>query len=97
MLNVGALIKLAKGATDPEALKPALKAMGFDLDMKPVELDDAPAALRHLAVQAGRRGASLHRLSGTMKDGGTIEAFIVLVPHQKVIGHPGPQLVVSPA
>ena len=97
MFNLGALMKMAKGASDPEALKPALKAMGFDLDMKPVELDDAPGALRQLALQAGRRGASLHRLSGTMKDGGSIEAFIVLVPHQQVIAHSQAKALVSPA
>jgi len=97
MLNIGALMKMAKGATDPEALKPALKALGLDLDMQPVDLDQAPGVLRHVAVQAGRRGASLHRLSGAMKDGGNIEAFIVLVPHEQAIAHPEQKVLVSPA
>ena len=96
-MNLGALFKIAKGATDAETLKPALRAMGFDLDMQPVDLDQAPGVLRHVAVQAGRRGASLHRLSGAMKDGGNIEAFIVLVPHEQAIAHPEQKVLVSPA
>ena len=96
-VNIGALLKMAKGATDPDVLKAALGAMGFDLEMAPVSLEDAPGALRQLATQAGRRGAQLHRLSGTMKDGGGMEAFIVLIPPKQVIAQTSPQALPSPA
>ena len=79
-MNLGALFKAAKGGMDPETLKPMLEALGFKLDMKPVDIRaHGPEALRVLASQAGKRGASLHRLTGTMKGGGTLEALIVLV------------------
>lgn len=84
MLNLGTLFKAAKSGMDPETLKPMLEALGFKLDMQPVDIRaHGPEALRTLAAQAGRRGASLHRLTGTMKSGGTLEALIVLVPESQ--------------
>jgi hypothetical protein len=80
MLNVKSLLTIAKGGYDPAAFKGMLAAMGMDLAMSPVTLNDAPAALKQTAVSCSRRGASLHRLQGKMKDGAVIEAFIVLVP-----------------
>ena len=92
----GNLLKLAKG-NDLETLKPALKAMGFELDMSPISLQEAPANLRKLALDAGRRGAALHRLSGTMKGGARIEAFIVLVPPEEGIAKGEIKELLSPA
>jgi hypothetical protein len=79
-MNLGALAKLAKGGADPEILKPILEAMGFKLDMQGVPLHQGPEHIRAIAGAAGKRGASLHRLSGATKGGGRLEALIVLVP-----------------
>lgn len=79
-MNLGAIMKMAKGSADPEALRAILGAMGVDLEMKPVLLHDAPGELRQVATAAGKRGASLHRLRGRMKDGSALEAFIVFAP-----------------
>ncbi len=81
MFNLGALMKAAKGgAIDPATLKPMLEAMGVKLDLQPVLLKDGREAFGTLAEGAGKPGAALHRLTGTLKNGGRIEALIVLIP-----------------
>lgn len=80
MLSLGSMFKMAKGGTDAEMIRGMLGAMGVDLAMSEVTLQDAPGELRAVAAAAGRRGASLHRLRGKMKDGATLEAFIVVTP-----------------
>jgi hypothetical protein len=83
MLNLGSVMKMAKGSLDPEVLRSMLASMGMNLQMIPVTLADAPGELRGVAAAAGRRGASLHRLTGSMKDGSTLEAFIVFAPSSR--------------
>jgi hypothetical protein len=81
----GMLAKLAggHGSGSPDEMAMLLKALGIKIEMEAVTLADAPAALRGAAVAAGSPGASLHRLNGSMKDGSTLVAFIVMVPSQE--------------
>lgn len=79
-MNLGAVMKLAKGAFSPDDLGDLLQTLGMRVNMLPVTLEDAPAALRLTAMAAGRKGASLHRITGAFKSGETLEALIVLVP-----------------
>jgi hypothetical protein len=78
----GKLAKMAMGggSGSPDEMAALLKALGINLSMEAVTLAEAPAALRGAAAAAGSPGASLHRLHGSMKDGSTLVAFIVMVP-----------------
>ena len=77
-MNIGSMMKLARGGMDPEALGEILAAAGVSVSFTPVAA--GPEPFRTLAAAASLPSANLLELRGKMKSGETLTALLVLVP-----------------
>ncbi len=76
MLGLGTLAKLAKGGIGPDEFGEMLAAMGMNGEMAQVQ--DPRQAIRELAVGASLPSRRMLSIHGTMRDGETLQALLIV-------------------
>jgi len=75
---IGNLLKNFAGTGGGKGIMQAMALMS-DIEMETVSLEDAPQALRALALAAAKKGAHIQRVQGIVK-GDRLEVLLVISP-----------------
>jgi hypothetical protein len=82
-MNLGMILKLAKGGFDPDQLTELARGMGWNLDLQDLMRDQRPMAFQRAAAAAVEPDSRVLAIWGTDAQGNRVEALLVLVPIEK--------------
>jgi hypothetical protein len=77
-MNFAALFKAKRGNVGPEQLAELLRLAGLDAKFEPVPFSGRAAAFQRAAALAAAPASDVLAITGTDKNGGRLEALIVL-------------------
>lgn len=83
-MNLGSIVKLARGGFSPDEAIELARGMGLDLQYQDLMDGQRPLAFQRAAVAAVELGSRAMAISGTDSQGNRVEGLLVLVPSVKL-------------
>lgn len=82
-MNLGMILKLARGGVDSDQLMELARGMGWNLNYQDLMQDQRPMAFQRAAAGAVQPESRVMAIWGTDAQGNRVEALLVLVPAEK--------------
>ena len=83
-MNLGMILKLAKGGFDADQISELARGMGWNLDFQDLMRDQRSMAFQRAAAGAVEPDSKAVAISGTDSRGNRVEALLILIPAEKL-------------